>query len=50
VTSAVTVVEGSPKVRLDFDDYDDWSREDQEQVPDWWDLADLAGQGYALAA
>lgn len=30
-----------PEVRLDFDDYDTWTREDQAEIPDWWDLEDL---------
>jgi hypothetical protein len=53
VTSKIRTINGVPSVRLDFDDYDTWTREDQDQVPDWWDLEDLADTTWpqhALAA
>lgn len=42
VRGQVRMIGERPAVRLDFDDYDTWTREDQAEVPDWWDLEDLA--------
>lgn len=50
VISEIRIIGGVPSVRLDFDDYDTWTREDQAEIPDWWDLADLARSQHALAA
>jgi hypothetical protein len=40
----------TPAVRLDFDDYESWTREDHDEIPEWWELEDLIRPQHACAA
>lgn len=45
VRGQIRMIGERPQARLDFDDYGTWTREDQAEIPDWWDLEDLAFGG-----